>query len=198
MRMTTIFFCLAIVPATAATDTLFTHPVYPPIVYHGDEYNFYKYTPKYIPEDMLHCFKILGTTDETALQRFVKRSTDEVIERGLFEDAYRIRKEFCLEGFSPFTRFFHRRGIYSPYAMQTYILLCWHQYLKQECIDWHRNKRLSLEDIRHDNRNWKSRCRKVLNPAKVKACETGGQVQRNPSTEMDEMEELFFNGDGID
>jgi hypothetical protein len=169
MRMTTIFFALALVSARAA-DTLFTHPVYPPIVYEGDEYNFYKCTPKYVPENMLHCFKILGTTSGPVLDRFKNRSTEDVVERGLFEDAYRLRKEFCLEGYSGFVAFFHRRGIYSPWAMQTYILLSFHQYLRQEPIRWHHNKKLAIEDIRRDNKNWKSRARKINDPLKERSC----------------------------
>lgn len=186
MRILLLFFILSLSFAKAS-DTLFTHPVYPPIVYEGDEYNFFKYTPKYIPENLLHCFKIMGTLGNPVINRFKKRPVDEVIDRGLFENGYRIRKEFCLEGFSPFVHFFHQRGIYSPYAMQTFILLSFHQYLNQERIKWHENKRMALEDIHYDNRKWKSRSRNVTKPIKEEKCEPQKKVE-----DMTE-EELFFN-----
>ena len=135
MRIFFLFFLVMCHYAKSA-DTLYTHPIYPPIVYEGDEYNFFKYTPKYIPKNLLHSFKILGTLGEYPLARFKKRPIDEVVDRGIFENGYRMRKEFCLEGFSPFVQFFHKRGIYSPYAMQTFILLSFHQYLNQEKISW--------------------------------------------------------------
>jgi len=186
MRTICIFFIL-ISTFGRASDTLYTHPVYPPIVYYGDEYNFFKYTPKYIPENLLHCFKILGTSGETTINRFRKRSVEDVVDRGLFENGYRLRKEFCLEGFSPFVHFFHQREIYSPYAMQTFILLSFHQYLNQEKIKWHQNKRIALEDIHSDNHNWKTRSRKIMKPIKPEKCE-----KPKKEKEMTD-EELFFN-----
>lgn len=186
MRIFFLFF-LVIGSYSKAADTLYKHPIYPPIVYEGDEYNFFKYTPKYIPENLLHSFKILGTLGESALSRFKKRPIDEVVDRGIFENGYRMRKEFCLEGFSPFVHFFHKRGIYSPYAMQTFILLSFHQYLNEEKINWHENKRLALEDIHGDNRNWKSRSRKIMKPIKPEKCE-----KPKDEDKMTE-EEKFFN-----
>jgi hypothetical protein len=145
-----------------AGDTMLTHPWYPPIVYENGEYNFYKYTPKYIPDNLLHCFKILGTVGEANLIRFSKRTRDEVIERGIFDRGYRIRKEFCLESYSPFTQYFHAHGIYSPHAMQTYILLSFHQYLRGEWIDWNQNKRDALKDLKAENKSWRKRAKHLF------------------------------------
>lgn len=146
-----------------AGDTLFTHPKYVPLVYENGEYNFYKYTPKYIPDDLFHAFKILGTIDTTILDQFSERSIEEVIERGIFDRGYRIRKEFCLESYSAFTQYFHSFGIFSPFVMQTYILLSFHQYLRGESIGWYHNKKLALEDMRLENREWKKRARQLFN-----------------------------------
>jgi hypothetical protein len=147
---------------TYAGDTMLTHPWYPPIVYENGEYNFYKYTPKYIPDNLLHCFKILGTVGESNLIRFSKRTRDEVIERGIFDRGYRIRKEFCLESYSPFTQYFHAHGIYAPHAMQTYILLSFHQYLRGEWIDWNQNKRDALKDLKAENKSWRKRAKHLF------------------------------------
>lgn len=149
-----------------ASDTLFTHPHYPPLIYTGSEYNFYKYTPRYVPNDMLHCFKILGTCDDETLERFKLRSREEVIERGIFDRGYRLRKEFCLEGYSSFTHYFHKHGIYYPYAMQTYILLCFHQYLNQQRISWSENKRDALHERHTENRAWRKRAKQLFKPVK--------------------------------
>lgn len=162
-----LFIFLLLTTCTAvAMDTLFTHPLYPPLVYEGDEYNFYKYTPKYVPEDMLHCFKILGTSGAGNLERFSARSRDEVMERGIFDRGYRLRKEFCLEGFSTFTHYFHRHGIYYPYAMQTFILLSFHQYLNGDRITWHQNKSAALKNRHGENDAWKKRTRQLFKPVK--------------------------------
>lgn len=151
----------ALVSQVFAGDTLFTNPHYPPLVYARGEYDFYKYTPRYVPEDMLQCFRILATSGDLVLNRFKERDQSEVIERGMFERGYRLRKEFCLEGYSPFVHYFFRRGIYYPYAMQTYILLCFHQYLRGERISWNRNKSFALEGRGADNRAWKRRARRI-------------------------------------
>lgn len=161
MKLLTSIVCLVSF-ATFGLDTLCTHPIYPPITYEPNEYNYYKYTPRYIPESMLHCFKILGTSGDDVLVRFMQRSEEEVVERGMFEAAYRIRKEFCLESFSSFSNFFVRRGIYYPYAMKTYILLCFHQYLNKEKIKWHSNKRTALKDLDKENKAWKRRYKNVF------------------------------------
>jgi hypothetical protein len=149
-----------------AADTLYKHPFYPPLIFDGDEYNFYKYTPKYVPENLLHCFKILATVGEENLERFSKRSQEEVIERGIFDRGYRLRKEFCLEGYSPFTRFFHKRGIYYPYAMQTYILLSFHQYLNGVSISWSANKSEALKNLRRENRFFQKQARQLVRSLK--------------------------------
>lgn len=125
-------------------DTLFTNPNYPPIVYHGDEYNFYKYTPKYAPRNLYHAFKILGTVDSIRLDNFRRKTTFEVIESGIYYSTARMRKEFCLEGYTDFVAYFHDLGIYYPYAMETYILLGFHQYLNQVEIRWKENKSWAL------------------------------------------------------
>lgn len=142
-------------------DTLYTHPLYPPIVFDGDEYNFYKYSPKYVPKNLLQSFKILCTHGPKVVDRFKNRSEEEAFERGLFEQGYRTRKEFCLEGFSPFTIYFHDMGIYYPLAMESFILLSFHQYLNHQEIAWKENKRLALQDESNANQHWKKRKRKV-------------------------------------
>lgn len=145
-------------------DTLCTHPLYPPIVYKKGEYHFYKYTGKYIPENMLHSFKILATCGDETLISFMKKSEEEVLKDGMFKRGYRIRKEFGLEGYSSFTGYFHKQGIFYPYAMKTYILLCFHQYLKKEKIRWHANKQVSLKNNREINKSWKRRLNYVFTP----------------------------------
>jgi len=174
--MSRILFMLLLIPLpTQAADTLFTHPLYPPLVYQGDEYNFYKYTPRYVPENLLHCFKILGTHDKKMLDRFVKRSEAEVVERGIFDRGYRLRKEFCLEGYAPFIHYFHRQGIYFPHAMQTYILLGFHQYLLGERIHWHHNKTISLTGFHRENNAWKKRAKYLFKSQKkdIEVIESG-------------------------
>lgn len=166
---------------TYAGDTLLTHPWYPPIVYEKGEYDFYKYTPKYIPDNLLHCFKILGTVGDANLIRFSKRSTEEVVERGIFDRGYRIRKEFCLESYSQFTQYFHALGIYSPFAMQTYILVSFHQYLRGERIDWRRNKKTALKDLRAENRSWRKRAKHLL-----KTYEYNRSLEKDPNPEISE------------
>lgn len=163
MKAPVLFLLLAALPLRGA-DTLFTHPYYPPIVYNGDEYNFYRYTPKYVPDNLLHCFKILGTSGQSALSVFATRSREEVLERGIFDRGYRIRKEFCLEGYSPFTHYFHKQGIYYPYAMQSYILLAFHQYLNGERITWQRNRNLALRNRQQENQAWRKRARNLFKP----------------------------------
>ncbi|MBD3637636.1 MAG: hypothetical protein HUJ25_09805 [Crocinitomicaceae bacterium] len=147
-----------------ALDTLCTHPKYPPITYRNGEYRFYKYTAKYIPESMLHCFKILATCGDQQLCTFMKRTEEEVVKDGMYQKGFRMRKEFCLDGYSSFVGFFHRRGIYYPYAMKTYILLCFHQYLNKEKIRWHYNKRLALDERKELNKAWKDRLDHVFEP----------------------------------
>ena len=161
MKLLTLIVLLN-VTSCFALDTLWTHPFYPPLTYKSHEYNFYKYTPKYIPESMLHCFKILGTAGDLVLCEFKNRTELEVVEKGMYEKEYRIRKEFCLEGYSSFSSFFISRGIFIPKAMKTYILLSFHQYLNQERILWHKNKRTALKDLKKVNRKWKKRFKKII------------------------------------
>ena len=171
-----------------AADTLCKHPFYPPIVYEGDDYRFYKYTAKYVPENMLHCFKILATCGDEQLIEFTRRTEEEVIEKGMFDKGFRLRKEFCLEGYSPFVLYFHKKGIYYPYAMKTYILLSFHQYLNKKRIRWQHNKTLALDERRKLNKAWKDRLKYVFKPV---------LLDKEPAdlvdpVFMDPMEEQFY------
>lgn len=113
---------------------------------------------------MMQCFKILATCGDINLNRFVKREENQVVKHGLFEKGFRMRKEFGLEGYSSFTSYFHKKGIYYPYAMKTYILLCFHQYMNKERIRWRYNKRIALYDRKEENKAWKKRLDWVFKP----------------------------------
>jgi hypothetical protein len=184
MKMSWIFF-VAFASNTLALDTLYTNPYHPPLVYQNGEYDFYKYTPKYVPDNLLHCFKILGTCDSRALERFISRDEEEVVERGIFDRGYRMRKEFCLEGYSSFTGYFHKIGIFYPHAMESYILLSFHQYLNKEKISWRKNKKRALEFAQKENRLWKKRMRSIHKPVKTIP------VYSTEEVELTE-EDLFF------
>lgn len=171
-------------------DTLYTNPNYPPIVYSKSEYKFYKYTAKYIPKNMFHAFKILGSNDSHVIERFKRRSAVGVINRGIFYPSARLRKEFCLEGYSDFVLHFHSKGIYYPYAMETYILLAFHQYLNQEKIAWINNKKLALEGERKSNRQWRKRKRKLFKRKEVKVKEA--KMKNKKKDERDNPDELFW------
>jgi len=163
--MRTLTLILIFISAnTFALDTLLTHPDYPPLTYKKGEYNYYKYMAKYIPESMMHSFKILATCGDEQLIRFSEKTECEVVKDGMYQQGFRIRKEFCLEGYSYFTTFFHGRGIYYPYAMKTYILLCFHQYLNKEKIKWRYNKRIALYERKEINKAWKKRMNHVFKP----------------------------------
>lgn len=164
MKFKTVILLFLIFAQARAGDTLLTHPKYPPIVYENGDYEFFMYTAKYFPDNMLECFKILATCGDKILERFRLRTEEEVVRRGMYEHAYRLRKEFGLDGYSNFCNFFHDRGIYYPYAMKTYILLCFHQYLNKVSIRWHYNKRLSLEGKKDENKAWKRRLDYVFEP----------------------------------
>jgi hypothetical protein len=172
-----------------AADTLCTHPVYPPLVYEGDDYRFYKYTARYIPENIWHSFKILATCGDEKLIDFANRSEEEVIEHGMFRKGYRMRKEFCLEGYSSFAYAFHRNGIYYPYAMKTFILLSFHQYLNKHKIKWRYNKVLALEGRRDLNKAWKKRLKHAFEPVILE--EEPAAVKN--TVVMDPIEEQFYN-----
>lgn len=171
-----------------AGDTLFVHPQYPPIVYQNGEYNFYKYNPKYIPENMLHCYKILGTLGNEVLQRFKERSKEEVLERGIFDRGYRIRKEFCLQSYSAFSQSFHQRGMYSPFVMESFILLTFHDYLNGKKIDWRLNKKLALEERKDDNKRWKKYTNKMYRAYRDNRVE-----EKTVPEDMVNEEDWFFN-----
>jgi hypothetical protein len=163
--MKTITFIVLLISLNASgLDTLCTHPDYPPITYKKGEYYFYKYTAKYIPESMMHSFKILATCGDEKLAQFVAKTESEVVKDGMHQSGFRMRKEFGLDGYSSFVFFFHKRGIYYPYAMKTYILLCFHQYLSKDKIRWHYNKRLALDQRKEVNKAWKKRLDHVFKP----------------------------------
>lgn len=164
-----------------ASDTLYTHSVYPALVYNQSEFNFYKYTAKYIPKSLFHAFKILGTNEKVVLERFKSRSHDQVIEYGIHYASSRLRKEFCLEGYSNFVFYFHKIGIYYPRAMETFILLSFHDYLNNEKINWNENKKLALKFDRKTNRFWRKRKRKLFRGTKVKIEESKGRNKNRNS-----------------
>lgn len=175
-----------------AADTLYTNPHYPPIVYTDADYTFYKYTPKYVPRNMFEAFKILGATDEETILNFKERSVQGAIDRGIYYPIARTRKEFCLEGYSNFVRYFHAKGIFYPRVMETYILLGFHQYLNQEKIDWYGNKILALEGERKWNRVWKKRKRKLFDRKGVDVKESKGKNKKRLS-EDENPDERFWN-----
>ncbi len=151
-----------------SSDTLYSNPNYPPLVYTNSEITFYKYTPRFVPVNLFHAFKILGTTDAKIVERFKERSIESVLHNGIHFSSSRLRKEFCLEGYSDFSDYFHQIGIYYPYAMETYILLGFHQYLNQEKIAWKHNKVLALQKNKKMNRLWKRRKRKLFKSSRVR------------------------------
>ncbi len=156
--MRALFFIAILFPlALKARDTVFVHPKYPPLVYQSGEYRFYKYTAKYIPQNMLEAFKLLATAGSERLSTFANRTQDQVVKHGMFQSGFRLRKEFCLDGYSTFTAYFHQKGIYYPFAMKTYLLLCFHQYLNCERIAWRNNKKIALYNKRELNRAWKKK-----------------------------------------
>lgn len=159
MKLFMPFFFILFFSSAKAGDTLFVHQKYPPLVYENGEYLFYKYNAKYIPSNLLQCFKILGTFQLSTLERFQNRNEEEVIERGIFDRGYRIRKEFCLTSYSNFSQHFHSYNIYAPHCMETFILLAFHQYLNNETIQWQHNRKLSLNDLREENKSWKKRAK---------------------------------------
>lgn len=172
-----IALILAIMPIThgLSLDTLYTNPNYPPIVYSNAEYKFYKYTAKYIPDNLFHSFKILGSNELHVIERFKERSVDEVLNKGIFYPSSRLRKEFCLEGFSDFVGEFHKMGIYYPRAMESFILLSFHQYLNQNKIEWSRNKSLALADNKKTNRAWRKRKRKLFKRGEIRVKESNNK-----------------------
>ena len=137
--------------------------------------------------------KILCSHGVDIVDRFKNRPFDEVIERGMFEQGYRTRKEFCLEGFSPFTIYFHDKGIYYPLAMESFILLSFHQYLNQLEINWKENKKLSLLNEDEANRHWKKRKHKVVrNLKKQKHHPTVREVKKMNKEQANDFKEMKF------
>lgn len=167
-RFVVFFLILMSSQKGISSDTLYSNPNYPPLVYTNSEITFYKYTPRFAPNDLFHAFKILGTTDSEIVERFRQRTEKSVLHNGIHFASSRLRKEFCLEGYSDFVAYFHVRGIYYPYAMETYILLAFHQYLNQEKIAWKHNKLLALQNNKKMNRLWKKRKRKLFKGTRVK------------------------------
>lgn len=176
-----------------SADTLFTNPNYPPLVYSSTEYDFYKYTPRFVPSSLFQAFKILGTSDKEALTQFAEKSEDAVIQSGIYFSSSRLRREFCLEGYSEFVLYFHERGIYYPYAMESYILLCFHQYIRQERIDWMRNKSMALNDYRKPNRKWKKRSQKLFDrKGKVKSEKTKAKKSKQNTEKKEDTHNSMY------
>ena len=166
------YFCCLLLVLTVSfnarsADTLFTNPHYPPITYQKGEYNYYKYTAKYIPSDLLQAFKILGTHSVKQLNSFIDKTEEEVLIDGIYSPNSRIQKEFGLAGYSQFSSYFHDKGIYDPYLMESYLILAFHQYLNQKNISWAKNKRTVLAEHKKMNRKWKKRTRKLFKKGKV-------------------------------
>ena len=172
------------------SDTLFSHPTYPDLVYEKGEALFYNYTPRYIPKSLYHAFKILACEDSAVIQRFKERSVVDVVNKGLYYTVSRTRKQFCLDSYSEFSLSFHKYGIYYPYAMETFVLLGLHQYLNQELIDWSKNKRIALMNFKKENRVWKKRKRELFNQGKPVLKES--KKKRKKST----YKEAMKNSDG--
>ncbi len=162
-------------------DTLYTNPNYPPIVYSKAEYKFYRYTAKYVPDNLFHSFKILGSNDPFVIERFKKRSVEAVINNGIHYPSARLRKEFCLEGYSDFVLGFHKMGIYYPKAMETFVLLSFHQYLNQEKIEWSRNKMAALNGNKKSNRVWRKRKRKIFKHGEIRVKESKKKNKKKKS-----------------
>jgi hypothetical protein len=165
-------FMLICVNYSRGNDTLYTNPNYPPIVYRIGEYKFFKYTAKYVPVNLLQAFKILGTHSASVLLDFKDKSSDEVLVEGIYSPNARLHKEFGLAGYTQFSIFFHQRGIYDPYLMESYILLAFHQYLNQDAITWKANKKLILKRNRKQNRKWKKRKRKLFKRGELREQKT--------------------------
>ena len=197
MKFKLIYALFILLPYTSmlAADTLYTNPNYPPIVYANGEFKFYKYTARYIPSNLFHAFKILGAEEEETIERFKNRSIKEVVEHGIHSSSSRLRKEFCLEGYSKFVFYFHQRGIYYPRAMETYILVSFHQYLNELKINWGSTKQVALDQSRKSNRKWRQRKRKLYRGTRLKKKESRGK-KRNKSTkenkDSNNPEQLFW------
>jgi len=172
-----------------AMDTLYTNPNYPPIVYSQADYSFYRYTAKYSPNSLYEAFCILGTHAPEVIARFVNRSESEVISKGMFYKSARMRKEFCLTGYSNFVLYFHQKGIFYPEAMETYILLGFHQYLKQEKIAWTHNKVVALDGHKKVNRLWKKRRKKLFKKGEFKLAK---EKAPNSKKEGNHPDDLFW------
>lgn len=182
-----VAFLLNITCYSFGGDTLFTHPIYPPITFEKGEFVFYKYTAKYVPTSLLHAFRILATNDSSVLEKFKAKSEDSVIESGLFYTGARLRKDFCFEGFSKFTSYFHSLGIYYPESMNTFILLSFHQYLNEKEINWRKNKELSLRTLEDQNKSWKKKKRKLFKGEKVKIKESRGKRKTSSGKNVDNL-----------
>jgi len=186
-----LFILLLFVKNANAQDTLYTNPYYPPLIYTNADLNFYTYTPKYVPRNLYEAFKILGANEPQVIDKFKKRSVQAVIDYGLFFPSARTRKEFCLEGYSNFVRYFHDRGIFYPRAMESYILLCFHNYLNEVKIEWHFNHKMALEGERKWNRVWRKRTRKLFNNKGVKVKESKGK--KTKKEDQDQPDKRFWD-----
>lgn len=193
MRKVLITLLLTILPVTygLSLDTLYTNPNYPSIVYSKTEYKFYKYTAKYIPENLFHSFKILGSNDSHIIERFKRRTVEAVLNKGIYYPSSRLRKEFCLEGYSDFVTGFHKMGIYYPRAMETFILLSFHQYLNQDKIQWTHNKLLSLNGCKKSNRVWRKKTRKLFKGGEVRVKDSN-RKNRKKKSEIENPDPTFW------
>lgn len=168
MKSYFLLFQIFICSLVFGNDTLFTHPIYPPIVLSEADYYFYKYTPHYIPDNLLHCFSILATTNPENIERFKKKSKLKAKEEGFYGKDARIRKDFGLHTNSKFSTIFYRWHIYNAECMVSYILLCFHDYLSADKIKWHENKKLALENMKKWNKQEKHNLKhKFTNPIKT-------------------------------
>ncbi|MFT5824396.1 MAG: hypothetical protein ACI8ZM_005664 [Crocinitomix sp.] len=174
-------------------DTLYTNPNYPPIVYSKTEYKFYKYTVKYIPSNLFHAFKILGSNDSHIIERFKRRTIPAVVNKGIYYPSARLRKEFCLEGYSDFVLGFHKMGVYYPKAMETFVLLSFHQYLNQEKIEWTHNKSVALDGHKKSNRVWRKRKRKLFKNGEVRVKDSRRKNKKKKSeTEAEDPDQKYW------
>ena len=193
MRKKYLLILIVLIPTLSgfSFDTLYTNPNYPPLVYSKVEFKFYKYTPKYVPTNLYHAFKILGANSPLIIERFRSRSVSSVVSRGLHYPSARLRKEFCLEGYSEFVLYFHNKGIYYPRAMETYILLGFHQYLNQDKIEWVQNKFIALDGEKKTNRAWRKRKRKLFQRNKVNVKESKGKKKKD-TKKTDNPDAMFW------
>ncbi|WP_027419916.1 hypothetical protein [Crocinitomix catalasitica] len=77
LKLLVLLFFLIDFHSVKANDTLFIHPNYPAIVLNKAAYNYYVYTPKYIPSSLFHAFEILATCTPRNLASFKRLTIDD-------------------------------------------------------------------------------------------------------------------------